>query len=263
MLLRGVLNNAMVGILLIILVSLTALIGCSIAFYKSFFKRFWDILISSMMIIILSPLFIILIILGIVFMKGNPFFLQKRPGKIRKNGKEKIFTLIKFRTMSDKKDINGALLSDSERLNRYGKFLRSTSLDELPELFNIFIGTMSFVGPRPQLVRDMVFMSEHQRKRHLIRPGLTGLAQINGRNNISWEQKIEFDLEYISNVNLLNDLTIFLKTIFKVLKKADVNREGTASDLDYGDWLLRNKQIDLEEYKYKQEMANKILQGEK
>ena len=140
-------------------------------------------------------------VIGAIAMKGNPFFAQKRPGKKDKTGKERIFKLIKFRTMSNAKDKEGNLLPDAVRLNKYGKFLRTTSLDELPELFNIFVGDMAIIGPRPQLVRDMVFMSDEQRKRHDVRPGLSGLAQVSGRNNISWEQKFEFDLNYI-NLNL-------------------------------------------------------------
>ena len=173
-----------------------------------------------------------------------------------KNGKERIFKLIKFRTMSNKKDASGNLLPDDQRLNKYGKFLRSTSLDELPELLNIFIGDMSVIGPRPQLVKDMVFMSEEQRHRHDVRPGLSGLAQVNGRNNITWEQKFEYDLEYISKISLLGDIGLILKTIFKVFKRADTVREGTESDIDFGDWLLKEGKIDQTEYKRKIEMAN-------
>ena len=165
--------------------------------YKNFFKPLLDFILALIAIVVFSPLMIILTISGAIAMRGNPFFTQPRPGKKRRNGEEKIFKLIKFRTMSNKKDSNGNLLSDEIRLNKYGKFLRSTSLDELPALLNILKFDMSIVGPRPQLIRDMVFMTEEQRKRHSVRPGLTGLAQVNGRNNITWEKKFEYDLQYI------------------------------------------------------------------
>ena len=162
--------------------------------------------------------------------------------------------------MSNKKDENGELLPDSERLNRFGKVLRSTSLDELPELINILKGDMSIVGPRPQLVRDMVFMSERQRERHTVRPGLTGLAQVNGRNSILWEEKFEYDLEYIKKITMFGDVKILFKTVFKVLKRSDVVREGTESDMDYGDWMLSSSLITREEYDEKQAAAKKLLQ---
>ena len=162
--------------------------------------------------------------------------------------------------MSNKKGENGELLPDSERLNRFGKVLRSTSLDELPELINILKGDMSIVGPRPQLVRDMVFMSERQRERHTVRPGLTGLAQVNGRNSILWEEKFEYDLEYIKKITMFGDVKILFKTVFKVLKRSDVVREGTESDMDYGDWMLSSSQITREEYDEKQAAAKKLLQ---
>ena len=175
--------------------------------YRAFLKRFFDFFLSLIAISVLSPILIILMLIGAIAMKGNPFFTQKRPGKINKRtGKEKIFRLVKFRTMSNAKDKDGNLLPDEVRLNKYGKFLRSTSLDELPELFNILVGHMSIVGPRPQLVRDMVFMSDEQRRRHTVTPGLTGLAQVSGRNNITWEQKFEYDLKYIEKITLFGDL---------------------------------------------------------
>ena len=177
-----------------------------------------------------------------------------------KSGKERIFYLFKLRTMSNKKDKDGKLLPDSERLNSYGRFLRSTSADELPSLINIIKGEMSIVGPRPQLVKDMVFMTEQQRSRHDIRPGLTGLAQVNGRNNITWEKKFEYDLEYIERgITLENDLKIILKTVKNVIKRSDTVREGTSSDLDFGDWLMLSGKVDKETYYEKQEEAIKIL----
>ena len=172
--------------------------------YARFFKRFLDFLLSLTALSVLSPFLIIFIIIGAIVMRGNPFFTQLRPGKIdKKTGKERIFKLIKFRTMTNAKDEDGNLLPDEKRLTAYGKFLRSTSIDELPELINILIGDMSIVGPRPQLVRDMVFMTEEQRRRHIATPGLTGLAQCSGRNNITWEQKFEYDLEYIKKITFI------------------------------------------------------------
>lgn len=229
--------------------------------YRKFFKRLIDIILSFIAIIMLSPILIILTVIGTIKMGGNPFFYQKRPGKIdKKTGEETIFSLIKFRTMDNRKDEKGNLLPDSERLNSYGKWLRSTSLDELPSLFCILKDDISIVGPRPFLVRDMVFMNDNVRKRHLVSPGLTGLAQVNGRNNITWEEKFQYDLEYIENITFVGDLKIVLATIFKVLKRSDVVREGTDSDIDYGEWLLMKKEITQEYYELKQEEARNILE---
>lgn len=194
-------------------------------------------------------------------MKGNPFFVQKRPGKKSRDGTEKLFNLIKFRTMSNEKNDSGNPLPDNLRLNKYGKFLRETSLDELPELFNVFLGDMSIIGPRPQLVRDMVFMTERQRHRHDIRPGLSGLAQVNGRNNISWERKFEYDLEYLENISLFGDIVLVFKTAIKVFERADTVREGTESDIDFGDWLLYEGKVTKEEYDNKQIDAKVIING--
>lgn len=246
-------------VLLIVVGSVLLLFLLSIVLYKQFFKRFLDIVLSGLAIIILSPFLLILSLLGLIFMKGNPFFVQVRPGKKKRGGDEKLFKLIKFRTMSNKKDSSGNLLPDEQRLNGYGKFLRSTSLDELPELFNIFVGDMSIIGPRPQLVRDMVFMSEEQRHRHDVRPGLSGLAQVNGRNNITWEQKFEYDLQYIKKISLFGDIGLIFKTVFKVFKKSDVVRDGTASDIDFGDWLLQENKVSQSDYSAKQKLANEIL----
>lgn len=246
-------------ILIIVLGSALLLFLLSWLLYKPFFKRFWDIVISGLAIIVLSPILLILSLLGLIFMKGNPFFIQKRPGKKGNDGVERIFKLIKFRTMSNEKDDLGNLLPDELRLNKYGKFLRSTSLDELPELFNIFVGNMSIIGPRPQLVRDMVFMTERQRHRHDIRPGLSGLAQVNGRNNITWEQKLEYDLEYVGKTTLFGDIGLILKTVLKVFKRADTVRDGTESDIDFGDWLLQKGKVSKIEYDKKQTDAKVIL----
>ena len=231
--------------------------------YSHFLKRVFDFLFSFMMIIILSPVIFVLMVLGAIFLKGNPFFVQLRPGKKGKDGKERMFNLIKFRTMSNKKDENGDLLPDNQRLGGYGKFLRSTSLDELPELFNIFVGQLAFIGPRPQLIRDVVFMNEEQRHRHDVRPGLSGLAQVSGRNNIIWERKLELDLEYVKKITFWRDVKIFFMTIGKVLKRSDVVREGTVSDMDFGDWLLMNDDITEKEYKEKQLEAKEILKNGK
>lgn len=231
--------------------------------YAKFFKRLLDFFLSLTALAVLSPVLLILIIAGAIAMRGNPFFTQKRPGKIcKKTGKEKIFKLVKFRTMSNKRDHDGKLLPDHVRLNKYGRILRSTSLDELPELFNILKGDMAIVGPRPQLVRDMTFMSEEQRRRHSIRPGLTGLAQINGRNSITWEQKFEYDLQYINEgVTFFGDIKIIFGTFGKVLKRSDTVREGTASDLDFGDWLMMEGKVDQETYDAKQEEAKELLKA--
>lgn len=228
--------------------------------YEAFFKRFFDFILSLTALLVLSPVLLVLILVGAVAMRGNPFFTQLRPGKVsRKTGRERIFKMIKFRTMSNAKDKEGNLLPDEVRLNGYGNFLRSTSLDELPELFNILVGDMSIVGPRPQLVRDMVFMTAEQRRRHSVRPGLTGLAQVNGRNNITWEQKIDYDLAYIDRgITLFGDIGVIFKTVGKVLSRSDTVREGTVSDMDFGDWLMMEGKIDQATYEEKQKEAREL-----
>lgn len=229
--------------------------------YARFFKRLIDLTLSFIALAVLSPLLLMLSVIGAIAMRGNPFFTQQRPGKRGKDGQEKIFRLIKFRTMSNARDKDGNLLPDEVRLNKYGKFLRSTSLDELPELVNILRGDMAIVGPRPQLVRDMLFMTDEQRRRHGVRPGLTGLAQVNGRNNITWEQKFEYDLQYIDEgITLRRDLAILLQTVGRVLRRSDTVREGTASDMDLGDWLMLRGKIDKETYVAKQEAAKELLE---
>ena len=223
--------------------------------YANFFKRLIDFTLALVALIVLSPVLLVLMVLGAVKMKGNPFFTQLRPGK-----DEKIFKLIKFRSMTCETDAEGNLLPDDQRMTRYGEILRSTSLDELPELFNILKGDMALVGPRPQLVRDMVFMTADQRRRHSIRPGLTGLAQVSGRHNITWEQKLQYDLTYLDGgITLFGDIKILFMTVFKVFKREDVVRDGTVSDMDFGDWLLQRGEVTKEEYDRLQAEAKELL----
>lgn len=192
--------------------------------YANYIKRALDFSLSLLALLVLSPLLILLTILGAAAMKGNPFFTQPRPGR-----NEKIFRLIKFRTMSNAKDADGELLPDHLRLNAYGKFLRSTSLDELPELLNILKGDMSIVGPRPLLVRYLDRYNGFQRRRHEVRPGLTGYAQVNGRNAISWEERFALDVEYITNLSFWMDVKILFGTVKAVLKREGISSETSAT----------------------------------
>ena len=192
--------------------------------YAKYFKRVLDFLLSLIAIIILSPVLLIIAILVRIKLGSPVLFKQERPGK-----NEKIFTLYKFRTMTDKKDEKGNLLPDEDRLTKFGKILRSTSLDELPELFNILKGDMSIVGPRPLLVEYLELYNEEQKHRHDVRPGLTGLAQISGRNSISWEEKFKDDIKYVNKVTFINDVKIILKTIVKVFKREGISQEGNAT----------------------------------
>ena len=218
------------GITLIIVFALAVWVLLSALLYRPFFKRFYDMLLSGIALIILSPILLVLMIIGAIKMKGNPFFTQLRPGKINKRtGKEKIFKLIKFRTMTCEKDENGNLLPDEKRLTKYGKILRSTSLDELPELFNIFIGDMSIVGPRPLLVQYLPLYNEEQKHRHDVRPGLTGYAQVNGRNAISWEERFKLDVEYTQKIALWMDIGIIFKTVLAVFKREGISSETSAT----------------------------------
>lgn len=225
--------------------------------YAKYIKRILDFILSLTGLLILSPLLLALTIAGAIAMRGNPFFVQPRPGKkSEKTGTEKIFKMVKFRTMDNRTDANGRLLPDAQRLNGYGRFLRKTSLDELPQLLNVITGSYSLVGPRPMLVRDMVFMSDEVRRRHTVYPGITGWAQVHGRNSISWEQKFLYDLEYVDEIiSLKGDIKIVVKTIVQVFKADDVVRDGTASDIDYGDWLLERGEVTQEEYDKKQRLA--------
>jgi undecaprenyl phosphate N,N'-diacetylbacillosamine 1-phosphate transferase len=225
--------------------------------YRRYFKRQMDFILSLIAIIVLSP---ILLVIGVLVKTklGSPvIFKQKRPGL-----NEKIFTLYKFRTMTDERDKFGELLPDGVRLTKFGRFLRETSLDELPELWNIFLGDMSIIGPRPQLVRDMVFMSEEQRERHNVRPGLSGLAQVRGRNGISWDKKLSTDLEYIRKVTFLDDVKIVVETVLKVFKREGITGEGMATAADFGDYLLETGKVSQKEYDEKQAEAMRILNGQ-
>ena len=198
--------------------------------YRKFFKRFLDIVLSFFALLILSPVLLVLMIVGWIAMKGNPFFVQPRPGKIDpRTGKEKIFNLVKFRTMTCAKDKEGNLLPDDKRLTKYGKLLRSTSLDELPELWNILKGDMSIVGPRPLLVKYLPLYNEEQRHRHDVRPGLTGLAQVNGRNAITWEEKFSLDVTYAKSITFLGDVKIIFKTVMAVLKRDGISSDTSAT----------------------------------
>ncbi len=212
------------GILAIAVLAIAFWAFLSIVFYRRFFKRFYDILLSGVALLVLSPVLLLLTVIGAVKMKGNPFFTQLRPGK-----NEKIFKLIKFRTMTSEKDADGNLLPDEVRLTGYGKFLRSTSLDELPELINIFIGNMSIVGPRPLLVKYLPLYNEEQKHRHDVRPGLTGYAQVNGRNAISWEERFRLDVEYTHSISLFGDVAIIIKTALAVLKREGISSETSAT----------------------------------
>jgi len=212
-------------IALVTVLALVNLFLWSVIFYRQFFKRFWDIILSATAIVVLSPLLLVLAITGAIKMKGNPFFSQLRPGKKGKDGKERLFKLIKFRSMTCEKDKEGNLLPDEKRLTNYGKKLRATSLDELPELFNILRGDMSIVGPRPLLVEYLSRYNAHQRRRHEVRPGFSGLAQVHGRNSISWEKKLDWDVLYVDSYSLFGDIRIILETIRIVFR-----REGISSD---------------------------------
>lgn len=192
--------------------------------YSKYIKRPMDFFLSFCAIVVLSPVFLLLTVLGAIKMKGNPFFTQLRPGK-----NEKIFKLIKFRTMTCEKDENGELLPDEDRLTTYGKILRTTSLDELPELFNILKGDMAVIGPRPLLVQYLPLYNSFQKRRHEVRPGLSGLAQVNGRNSITWEQKFEDDVKYVDNITFLGDVKIILVTFLKVFKREGISQENNAT----------------------------------
>ena len=232
-------------------------------FYEKYVKRAIDIFCSGLAIIVFCWLYAIIALLVRIKLGSPVLFTQYRPGLIDpKTGKEQIFKMYKFRTMTDRKDAEGNLLPDEVRLTKFGAWLRSTSLDELPEAFCILNGTMTLIGPRPQLVRDMVFMSEEQRMRHTAKPGLSGLAQVSGRNAISWDRKLQYDLEYIEHISFGRDLKIIFKTVEKAfVKQEGITEEGSVTAADYGDYLLQTKQISKEEYNKKQNEAKELLKG--
>ena len=223
--------------------------------YTLFFKRFFDVLISGLALIVLSPVFLIVSIVCRIKMGKGIIFKNYRPGK-----NNKIFKLYKYRSMLNTRDANGELLPDRDRMTKFGNMLRKTSLDELPQLWNIFVGHMSIIGPRPKLVKDMVFQNDEQNVRSLVRPGLTGLAQVNGRNNITWEEVFEYDKYYVEHCSLWLDIKIFFKTIAKVFKKADiVEQDKTKQAYYYGDYLLESGVVTKEEYNTKQELAKNLI----
>ena len=214
--------------------------------YQKYIKRLLDIILSLIAIIITLPIFLIVGILVLIFLGKPAIFRQKRPGK-----NEKVFTMYKFRTMSNKKDKDGNLLPNELRITKFGSFLRKTSLDEIPEFINILKGDMSFVGPRPLRVDYLPLYNKEQRHRHDIRPGLTGLAQVSGRNNITWKEKLNYDLKYIDNITFIEDIKIILKTVIKVFNKEDITTDGMDTAEDLGDYLLRTNKITEEKYKEK------------
>ena len=233
-------------------------------FYEVVVKRIFDIICALLVLILLGWLMIIVAILVRTKLGSPVLFTQPRPGMVDpKTGREKIFKMYKFRTMTDERDENGELLPDEVRLTAFGAWLRKTSLDELPEVFNILNGSMSVIGPRPQLVRDMTFMTPEQRMRHTAKPGLSGLAQVNGRNAISWDDKLAWDLKYIEKVSFLGDIGIIFKTVQTALiKQEGINAENMATAEDYGDYLLRVGRVSREEYDAKMAEAKWLLEGE-
>lgn len=192
--------------------------------YKGFFKRVLDFLAALTILVIASPVFVLSFLLLAIANKGKAFFVQPRPGK-----NERIFKIIKFKTMTDEKDENGELLSDAERLTKVGSFVRKTSLDEIPQLLNVLVGDMSLIGPRPLLVKYLPLYNEKQKQRHHVRPGITGWAQVNGRNAISWNQKFEFDVWYVENCSFLLDLKILWMTVLKVIKRDGISSDTSAT----------------------------------
>lgn len=233
-------------------------------FYEKYVKRALDIICASAAIVCFSPIYLGVAALVRIKLGSPVLFTQDRPGLIGKDGKETIFKMYKFRTMTDERGENGELLPDEVRLTKFGKWLRSTSLDELPEAFNILNGTMSVIGPRPQLVRDMVFMTPEQRMRHTAKPGLSGLAQVNGRNAITWEDKLEWDQKYIKKISFKEDIRIIIETVKKAfIKQEGISQEDMATAEDFGDYLLRTEKVRKEDYEKKQVEAKKILNNQK
>jgi len=230
--------------------------------YASFFKRFLDVVLSAFGLVVLSPLLAVIALLIRIRLGSPVVFRQVRSGRKDASGEERLFTLYKFRSMTNERDSNGRLLPDNQRLPSFGTTLRRTSLDELPELWNILRGDMSLIGPRPLLVRDMVFMTQEQRHRHCVRPGLSGLAQINGRNCIMWENKLDYDLDYVKRITFKGDLKILLITVIKVFKTESISFEGMATAEDFGDYLLRSGKVTDDAYHECQQEALTLLEGE-
>lgn len=233
-----------------------------LSFYERYIKRILDIICAVLAIIFFWWLYAIIAILVRVNMGKPVLFKQPRPGQVDpQTGQEKIFDIYKFRTMSDTRDENGDFLPDEIRLGKFGKALRATSLDEMPEVFNILRGDLSVIGPRPQLVRDMVFMSKRQRMRHTAKPGLSGLAQVKGRNAISWEEKLEWDLKYIENVSFVNDVKIIIDTVKKVFFRTNITETSKEIDvtLDFGDALLQDGNISRSDYDELQRVAREMI----
>ena len=230
-----------------------------LGFYEKYIKRLLDIICSLLFIIVFCWLYAIIAVLVVIKMGKPVLFKQPRPG-IVKNGKESIFDVYKFRSMTDERDDQGNLLPDEKRLPKFGAMLRSTSLDELPEVFCILKGDMSMIGPRPQLVRDMVFMSDEQRMRHTAKPGLTGLAQVKGRNAVTWEEKLDWDLRYIERVTFWNDAKILFETMAMVFKRSGITDGENATALDYGDAMLKSGRVSKTQYDALQVHARDLIE---
>lgn len=222
--------------------------------YISYLKRALDLFLALMALLLFWWVFLVVALLVKLKLGSPVIFKQPRPGR-----EEQIFYLYKFRTMTNARDESGQLLPDKDRITSFGRALRSTSLDELPEILNILKGDMSFVGPRPQLVRDMVFMTPEQRIRHQVRPGLTGLAQISGRNAITWDDKLDLDIEYVKRITFLGDIKIFFATISKVCKREGISSEGMDTAQDYGDYLLEDGRLSISEYDVGQHEAKELI----
>lgn len=240
--------------------SMDAILERKMGFYEKYIKRVFDVICAIGAIVVFSPIYLGVGAL-VKFKLGSPvLFTQNRPGLVGTDGKEIVFKMYKFRTMTDECDEKGDLLPDEVRLTKFGKWLRTTSLDELPEAFNILNGTMSIIGPRPQLVRDMTFMTKEQRRRHTAKPGLSGLAQANGRNSISWEDKLSWDLKYIEEVSFFEDIRIIFKTVEKAfIRQEGITEDGMATAEDFGDYLLRTGKVTEDIYRKNNDNAKLII----
>ena len=231
--------------------------------YEKYVKRILDIFCALAAMTVFSWLYLLIALLVRVKLGSPVLFRQPRPGQIDPaTGQEQIFTLCKFRSMTDARDEEGNPLPDEQRLTRFGKLLRATSMDELPEAWNILKGDMSVIGPRPQLVRDMVFMTAEQRQRHRVRPGLSGLAQVRGRNGLAWEERLAADLEYIEKISFWEDVKIILATVIKVFRRDGITEAGEATSTDLGDYLLEQGLVTRGEYEARQSEARNLLSAE-